>query len=94
VTYPVSSADRDEAYVSYAPSTAPPSPSLHSPDCDGWVGEDDEGRPIPCLDEKCHKFHKGLTDRLRRQRRRRRRYALVRRGAASDGLRGRCRPAG
>jgi hypothetical protein len=74
VTYPVSSADRDEAYVSYAPSTTPPSQQPHSPECDGWLGEDSQGRPIPCLNETCHK---GLPDRLRRQRRRRRRLAYL-----------------
>jgi hypothetical protein len=74
VTYPVSSADRDEAYASYAPSTTSPSQPPHSPDCDGWAGEDSQGRPIPCLE-----CHKGLPDRLRRQRRRNRRgYAAVR----------------
>lgn len=36
-------------------------PSCRNPNCrNGWLGEDEEGRPIPCLDHKPHLI-KGTT---------------------------------
>lgn len=45
MSWPVCSADADEAY---AQADHPPAPEHHET-CDGWAGTDPEGRPRPCL---------------------------------------------
>jgi len=45
----VCSADRDEAYAQAAP---PPARPPHTADCRGWLGQDAQGRPRPCLECK------------------------------------------
>lgn len=42
------------------PIEADEQPSLHDPRCDrGWLGDDDHGRPIPCLRCRPHLRPKG-----------------------------------
>lgn len=51
--YPVDSADARELREFEAEN--PEQPFFHDPRCeDGWLGEDERGRPIPCLQCRPH----------------------------------------
>lgn len=47
--------DSDEARELREQETEHVAAPVHSPDCrEGWLGEDDAGRPIPCFECRPH----------------------------------------